>query len=324
VHLAADIGREDDELVTPDARDGVHGPKSRGQLLGDPLQRSVSRGMPLGVVELLELVEVDEEDSDALAGALGVRKSLVDAVDQDGAVWQTGQRVMCRLLGQRSLRALQVGHPLSLNLAETRDLAVLGLVRGEVGERQAGEIVGLGIDDEGRASDLDGDDDALGVHKIELDGRAEPVRTSELCQPELDPSVHERRQRRSDNRLARARQHLGQPSIGVHDESARRERRRSVAHVLDEHAVRPISGRQRAHARAGPAVGDDKRIDLAGADRSQGVLRLRYAGPDIRSCGGRRVCAICRSDDDDKRRIDRLGKTGRGLRLRLGGRPGGQ
>ena len=38
------------------------------------------------------------------------------------------------------------------------------------------------------------------------------------------------------------------PPIGVEDQPARRERRRAVAHVLDEDPVRAVGGRQREHA----------------------------------------------------------------------------
>ena len=66
---------------------------------------------------------------------------------------------------------------------------------------------------------------------------------------------------------------------------ARRHRRRAVAHVLDEHPVRPVSGRQREHATVGSSVGDDEGVDLAGGDRAKRVLGLGH--PDQR-VGSRR------------------------------------
>ena len=70
-------------------------------------------------------------------------QGLVDAVDEQRTVRQTGQRVVCRLLRQRGLGVLQVGHPLGLSPAEPVDLAILRLLGAEVGEGQAGEIVAI-------------------------------------------------------------------------------------------------------------------------------------------------------------------------------------
>ena len=68
-------------------------------------------------------------------------------------VRQAGQRVVGRLLGEGGLGVLQVGHPLGLGLAEPGDLAVLGLLGAEVGEREAGEVVA--VDLERRGADQD-------------------------------------------------------------------------------------------------------------------------------------------------------------------------
>ena len=103
-----------------------------------------------------------------------MRQRLVDAVDEQRPVRQTGQRVVGRLLGQRRLGVLQVGHPLGLGPAEPGDLTILGLLGAEVGEREAGEIVA--VDVERRAPDQDRDGDAVAVDEIELDRGAEPVR----------------------------------------------------------------------------------------------------------------------------------------------------
>ena len=146
VQVAVDVGREHDELVAADAGDGVHRSQDGDQLVGDPSQHGVARGVALRVVDLLEPVEVDEEHGGAPTGALRVRQRLVDAVDEERPVRQAGQRVVGRLLGERGLRVLQVGHPLGLRLAEPGDLAVLRLLRAEVGEREAGETVAVDVE----------------------------------------------------------------------------------------------------------------------------------------------------------------------------------
>ena len=67
----------------------------------------------------------------------------------------------------------------------------------------------------------------------------------------------------------------------------RRDRRRAVAHVLDEHPVRAVSCRQCEHAAVGSSVGDHERVDLAGSDRAKRVLGLSH--PDQRIGSTRRV-----------------------------------
>ena len=143
VQVALDVGCEDDELVAADAGDGVHRAQDRVQLGGDPAQHRVSCGVPAGVVDLLEPVEVDEEHGSAPTRTLRVGEGLVDAVDEQRPIRQPGQRVVRRLLGQRRLGVLQVGHPLGLGPAEPIDLTILRLLGAEVGEREADEVVAV-------------------------------------------------------------------------------------------------------------------------------------------------------------------------------------
>ncbi len=143
VQVAFDVRCEDHELVAADACDGVHRPQDRLQLRGDPAQHGVSCGVPPGVVDLLEPIEVDEEHGGAPTRAFRVGQRLVDAVHEERPVRQTGQCVVGGLLGQRRLRVLQVGHPLRLGPAEPVDLTILGLLGAEVGERETREIVAV-------------------------------------------------------------------------------------------------------------------------------------------------------------------------------------
>ena len=185
VQVALDVGRR--ARRTRRRRCGRRCPSAAAiaaNCVGDPAQHGVARGMPVGVVDLLEPVEIDEEHRGAPAGALRVRQGLLDAVDEQRPVRQAGQRVVRRLLGQRGLRVLQVGHPLGLGLAEPGDLAVLGLLGAQVGEREAGEVVA--VDLERRAPDQHRDGHAVGVDEVELDGGAEPVRAVDLVQPDRE------------------------------------------------------------------------------------------------------------------------------------------
>ena len=82
----------------------------------DDLQDVVAGGVAERVVDLLEAVEVHQHDGDAAALALGGQQRLLDAVVEEDAVRQLGQRVVERLV----LRELRV--PAQLLLAGLRPL----------------------------------------------------------------------------------------------------------------------------------------------------------------------------------------------------------
>ena len=134
---------------------------------------------------------------------------------------------------------------------EARDLALLGLLRAEVGEGEAGQPVA--VDLERRAPTSTGTSS-----RRRRRARARPWRWS---------PCRLRARRRSAGRPPATRKRVsGDPTIVSrrHDSSsasrrlayrmsaARRHRRRAVAHVLDEHPVRPVGGREREHAPAAP------------------------------------------------------------------------
>jgi len=84
---------------------------------GDLAQQRVADVMPERVVDLLEAVEVEEEEGRA-AGARVVSRGPVvrgrqrsgQAVEQQGAVGEAGQRVVERLVAQRLLGRGALGH----------------------------------------------------------------------------------------------------------------------------------------------------------------------------------------------------------------------
>ena len=67
---ALDAGQEDRELVTAEARHGVFLAEGRQKTLGHLLQQLVSDRVAQGVVHVLEPIEVEEEQGEAVAGAL--------------------------------------------------------------------------------------------------------------------------------------------------------------------------------------------------------------------------------------------------------------
>jgi hypothetical protein len=75
------------------------------QALGDAAQQHVSHGVSQGVVDQLEVVEIEEEDRAALAAL----ERLTELGEEHGPVGQAGQLVVCRLLGERAERAHAFG-----------------------------------------------------------------------------------------------------------------------------------------------------------------------------------------------------------------------
>ena len=68
------------------------------------------------------------------------REVLVDAVYEEIPVRQAGQVVAGRPSRERSLSDVQLGHAFSVRVHETDDLAILGLLRAQVGEREESEV----------------------------------------------------------------------------------------------------------------------------------------------------------------------------------------
>ncbi len=94
--LLAVIGIEyaDDEFVSPEPGDDVTGPDLMLHAAGDLLEQFVPRGMSQTVVDLLEAIQVDEQHAHQGALAFGAQEGLVQAIQQEHAVWQARQGVM--------------------------------------------------------------------------------------------------------------------------------------------------------------------------------------------------------------------------------------
>ena len=93
----------------------------------------------------LKLIEVDEDQAGRLAQPLGEGERLGQAVDEQAAVRQARERVVGGLLGQRGLGLLEFAHPVGLSLAEPSDLALLRVLLGQVGEREAEEVLTVDV-----------------------------------------------------------------------------------------------------------------------------------------------------------------------------------
>src|SRR3984893_17564613 len=70
VLVRIDVLLEHDELVAAEPRHEILGPQHLAQSLGDRAEQLVAAGMTQGVVDLLELVEIDEQQRRELIGAV--------------------------------------------------------------------------------------------------------------------------------------------------------------------------------------------------------------------------------------------------------------
>ena len=98
--LAQGRGRQHDaELVAAGAREQVAGAKARLRHQREMLQAGVARGVAMGVVDLLEAVEIDHEQRERLAVALGARAFFRQPGHQLAAVADAGEVVEQREVG---------------------------------------------------------------------------------------------------------------------------------------------------------------------------------------------------------------------------------
>ena len=112
--LLLEVREEEDELVAPDARDGVAGPHAPAEARRDLPQDLVADPVPHRVVHELEAVEVEEEHGEPRAGPPGLRERELHVVLEALAVRKAGQRVVVRkvldlLLGALAVRDVDAG-----------------------------------------------------------------------------------------------------------------------------------------------------------------------------------------------------------------------
>ena len=94
VLLGRDARNEERELVAAEARDGVALAHVLLDPLGDLAQQLVADGMSERVVDDLEAVEVEEEHGELLVVAVGLGHRERQAVAEEEAVRQVGQRIV--------------------------------------------------------------------------------------------------------------------------------------------------------------------------------------------------------------------------------------
>jgi hypothetical protein len=80
------------EFVAAKARDHVGGAHARAQALRHRLQKPVAGGVPQGVVDVLELIEIEIKNGDYFRIPAHAQQGFVQALVKQHPVWQTGQR----------------------------------------------------------------------------------------------------------------------------------------------------------------------------------------------------------------------------------------
>ena len=106
------LGQQDQELVAAEPREHPRA-LDPAQAAGDPAQQAVAGAVAEGVVDELEVVEVDEQQRDRAARARAAVHAAAQLGLQLGAVGQPGQRVEVGEAGDLLLRAQALGDVLA-------------------------------------------------------------------------------------------------------------------------------------------------------------------------------------------------------------------
>ncbi len=102
----------DDELIATEATQGVGLSEYLSDPCGHGLEKAVTHAMAEIVIDHLEVVQVEEEDSGLASESPVARQKLLNAVDDEGTVGEPGHGVVVGLEGH----PLLMGHKLSVRV----------------------------------------------------------------------------------------------------------------------------------------------------------------------------------------------------------------
>ena len=142
---------EDRQLVAAEPVRLLRGAEGARGDAGDLSEHVVAGRMTVGVVEALEIVQVEEGDAERLA--LGVRQQLVETLLERAAVRQPGERVAAGLV-VRERHAPLVGHGGGRQIGDRCDEPVVELEPGGVGHHREEHADDVGAVEEGRGHRL--------------------------------------------------------------------------------------------------------------------------------------------------------------------------
>jgi hypothetical protein len=92
-HLVGDVRDQDREFVSAQAREYLIAAHLPADLAGHPDQHRVAGAVAEGIVDVLEIVQVEEQQGDARIVALGVRDHARKLLVEPVAVIEAGQRI---------------------------------------------------------------------------------------------------------------------------------------------------------------------------------------------------------------------------------------
>ena len=114
------LGHQKHEFVAAQSRDRVPFLDTGGQPLGGDLQQTISDVVAEGVVDQLEVVEIDERQAERPLVPVCQRQRLLQTVLEQVAVGETGELVVIRLMLELLLVAFDLGDVV-LHADEVRD-----------------------------------------------------------------------------------------------------------------------------------------------------------------------------------------------------------
>ena len=129
VRLVADALAQHGELVAAEAGDHVVRAQHGAQARADRPQQLVAGVVAERVVEHLQVVDVEEEQGEAAALGVGARDRLAEALHQQRAVREAGERVVQRVVADALLRALALDGAVEHVRDRGQEVEVLGAER---------------------------------------------------------------------------------------------------------------------------------------------------------------------------------------------------
>ncbi len=214
------VGQQQDEFIAAETRQGIGGADRAVEAPGHIDQNLITDTVPEGIVDGLETIQVDEHDCQLLAAAPGQLDIVFQAVLQQGAVGQAGERVVGGLVGQLAFVLLLLRHVL-------HDDGVVGNAAVLVLDRRQGQLVPEGHAVASQVAHGEGRGFAVG------DGGAD-----QLDIPRLLHRAGNHRQGAGARFLPAAPRHAGEGGIDEH------HRHRRVPYIHHQHGV--IAGFQTA------------------------------------------------------------------------------
>jgi hypothetical protein len=104
--------QDDGEFVAAEPRDDIFRSQHVTDGIGHALQQRIARGMATGIVDRLEVIEIDEHELVLAAAEPTLIDQVLHGADEARAVGKPGQRVMGGGVGQLALQGARIGEVL--------------------------------------------------------------------------------------------------------------------------------------------------------------------------------------------------------------------